>query len=302
MRALLLVVAAATIAACARQPRAPAPADAAHQEEIEAWRTRRDARLRGEDGWLTLVGLHWLDEGENRFLPDPSAHALRPVMAESEGGFALVRDGERVTLSAAPEAGLLHDGQPVTQLDLRSDAQGSPTVVAAGPFRFFVIARRDRLGVRVRDTQSPVRLGFTGIDNYPIDGRFRVRARLEPYTPPKEIPIPNILGGVDPEVAPGALAFELDGREYRLDPILEEGSEELFVIFGDATNGGETYGAGRFVYAPMPGPDGVTVLDFNKAYNPPCVFTPYATCPLPPPQNRLPIAVTAGEKMYGAPH
>jgi hypothetical protein len=311
-RFLLLAVATlvALLVACVRDAATPEASDPEHVAAIEAWRARRDARLRSEDGWLTLVGLHWLEEGENRFVPDPEGHVLRPVAPGSgpgsgpgsNEGFALLRSGERVTLVAPAPAGLTHDGRPVTRLELRSDAEDNPTVVDAGPFRFLVIARRGRLALRVRDTQSPVRLEFSGIDNYPIATGYRVRARFEPYEPAREIPIPNVLGGVDPEVSPGALVFELDGQRHRLDPILERGSEELFVIFGDATNGHETYGAGRFVYAPMPGADGTTVLDFNKAYNPPCVFTPYATCPLPPPQNRLPIPISAGEKMYGEPH
>jgi uncharacterized protein (DUF1684 family) len=127
-----------------------------------------------------------------------------------------------------------------------------------------------------------------------------VAARFEPYNPKKSIPIPNILGNVTQEPSPGAVVFSIGGQEYRLDAVEEEGEEDLFLIFGDRTNGTATYGAGRFLYAPRPGPDGKTVVDFNKAYNPPCAFTAYATCPLPPPQNRLSVAVTAGEKRYGA--
>jgi hypothetical protein len=139
---------------------------------------------------------------------------------------------------------------------------------------------------------------FTGMEYFPIAPEWRLTARFEPYTPAKTIPIPNVFGRLEDSPSPGSLVFTVDGREYRLDPVLETGETDLFIIFGDQTNGRETYGAGRFLYAKPAGPDGTTVLDFNKSYNPPCVFTPYATCPLPPPQNKLPFRIPAGEKRY----
>src|SRR5262249_36692070 len=160
------------------------------------------------------------------------------------------------------------------------------------------IKRGDRFALRVRDQNNDARTRFRGLEYFPIDPKWRIEARLERYDSAKMIPIANVTGTVNESPSPGTLVFEIDGQSYKLDPILEKGSTDLFVIFADATSGRETYGAGRFVYAPAPGPDGKTVLDFNKAHNPSCAFTRYATCPLPPRQNRLRIRIDAGEKKY----
>jgi uncharacterized protein (DUF1684 family) len=259
------------------------------------------ASLKREDGWLTLVGLFWLQEGSNRAGTDPKADriVLPEGSAPKELG-SLDLSGGVVTLRANPNVGLTVGGKPVTTMTLRADADtDGPTVVERGRIRFYVIKRATRIGVRVKDSQSPVRLSFHGIDSYPIDAKWRFEARFDAYRPPKSVAVPNILGSIDDEKSPGAVVFAVGGHEYRLDAVTEEGTDELFLIFADATNGTETYGGGRFLYAKPPGPDGRTVVDFNKAYNPPCVFTPYATCPLPPRANRLPIGIEAGEKTYG---
>ena len=278
-----------------------APSPEAHRAEIEAWRAKRMASLKREDGWLTLVGLFWLQEGENRFGSDPKSNRIvfpKDTTPAAMGSLDLSKGV--VTLRAAPDAGLTSAGQPVTTLVLRSDADGPPTIVKHGRISFFVIKRGERLGIRVKDSANPVLLGFHGIDSYPIDGRWRFDARWEPSPPGKTIPVPNILGSVDQEKSPGAVVFEVGGRPYRLDAVQEAGSDQLFLIFGDETNGVETYGGGRFLYTALPDKDGRVVVDFNKAYNPPCVFTPYATCPLPPRQNRLALRVEAGEKKFGS--
>jgi uncharacterized protein (DUF1684 family) len=171
--------------------------------------------------------------------------------------------------------------------------------VQHGTLSLYLIERGNRTAVRVKDSASAPRRRFSGIESFPVREAWRVPARLDRYPPKKSIPIPNVLGGVTQEPSPGAVVFTVGGREYRLDAVEEEGEKDLFLIFGDRTNGVVTYGAGRFLYVSPPGADGRTVVDFNKAYNPPCAFTPFATCPLPPPQNRLPIAVEAGEKRYG---
>lgn len=308
LSALALLALLPAAAACRREP-TPSPAAAPtaeaaaeHVTAVEEWRARRDARLRSEDGWLSLVGLLWLKEGENSFGSDAANDLVFPPNAPARAG-TLALAGGKVTLRAEPGAGLTDaDGKPLTTLELKSDGEGEPTLVKLGTLSFFVIERGDRLGLRLKDSQSAVRTGFTGIESFPIAARWRVEGRLEPYTPPKIIPVPNILGSVDDSTSPGAIVFAVDGKEVRLDPILEEGSEDLFVIFGDETNGHETYGGGRFLYTQPPGPDGKVVLDFNQSYNPPCVFTPFATCPLPPAQNKLPFRIEAGEKMYGAQH
>ena len=285
------------LAATACSPRV----DPGYRREIETWRQRRAERLRRDDGWLTLAGLFWLDPGSNPFGSGPEAKiSLRGPGVPPVAG-AIVLENGRTRLEPAPGAVLTADGRPATASDLVSDENGSPTVLRIGTFSFFVIRRGEKMGVRVRDTESPARKNFKGLDYFPIDPSWRVTARFEPYTPLKHIAVPTALGFPEDDVSPGALAFEHGGKTYRLDPVFEQGSEELFLIFGDRTNGKETYGAGRFVYAPMP-KDGKTVIDFNKAYSPPCIFTPYATCPFPPPQNHLPTEVRAGEKTYSGAH
>jgi hypothetical protein len=276
----------------------PPPADSsAHRREIEQWRARRLERLESPEGWLTLVGLSWLEPGKNAVGSDAGNRVVLPAGKAAPFVGTLDRAGDGVTFHAAPGAGVTSNGAPVTTLVLRSDKDGEPTALSLGTLTFYLIARGDRLGVRVKDSESPARRGFHGLEYYAIDPKWRVEARFEPYSPPKKVAIPNILGSVDQEDCPGALAFEIDGKTYRLDPVIERGETDFFVIFGDRTNGTDTYGAGRFLYASPP-VGGKTVLDFNKAYNPPCVFTPYATCPLPPPENRLATRVEAGEKAY----
>ena len=270
-----------------------------YRAEIEKWRADRVRRLTAEDGWLSVVGLSWLEEGDNSVGSAPSARvALFSGRTPARLGTIRLARGS-ASFTAAPGVSVTHGGKPVRTIALASDADGEPTILQHGTVSFYAIRRGDRLGIRVKDSAAPARREFQGIDGYAIDPKWRVAARFEPYNPKKSIPIPNILGNVTQEPSPGAVVFSIGGREYRLDAVEEEGEEDLFLIFGDRTNGTATYGAGRFLYAPRPGPDGKTFVDFNKAYNPPCAFTAYATCPLPPPQNRLPVAVTAGEKRYG---
>ena len=282
----------------------PGPGGASPEEDyrrqIEAWRAGRLGRLTSDTGWLTVVGLFWLEPGKNAVGGDPGNRVVLPAGKAPAYAGTLDRAGDAVTFHAAPGAGVTSGGKPVASLALRADVDGEPTILSTGTVSFFVIRRGDRLGVRVRDSDSAARRAFHGIRSYAVDPRWRVEARFEPYAPPRKIAIPTILGTTELEESPGALVFELSGKTYRLDPVLETGETDYFVIFADRTNGTDTYGAGRFVYAPPP-VGGRTVIDFNKAYNPPCAFTAYATCPLPPPQNRLPVRVEAGEKTYGHP-
>jgi uncharacterized protein (DUF1684 family) len=247
-----------------------------------------------------LIGLVWLEEGENSVGSAPGSRILLPAgKAPVLMGSILLEKGS-VSVRADPGSGLTADGKPVTAMPLATDSGGGPaTVLKRGSISFYVIARGSRLGVRVKDSEAETRRDFRGIESFPYDERYRVEARFEPYVPPRDIAVPNVLGTVETQPSPGALVFELDGKTYRLDPVRETGESDLFVIFGDGTNGRETYGGGRFLYAKPPAVGGKTILDFNRAYNPPCVFTPYATCPLPPKQNKLPIRIKAGEKTYG---
>ena len=275
------------------------PAEAAYRSDVEKWRAARIAGLTSAEGWLTVVGLSWLKDGDNAVGSDPANAVVFPA-GKSPRLLGHIRlAGGKAHLDVAPGVAVTHDGKSVRSLDLVSDEKGEPTVLRHGTLAFHVIRRGDRLGVRVKDSASSARKSFRGIASYPVAPGWRVPARFEPYPAGKTIPIPNVLGNVTQEPSPGALVFSIGGRERRIDAVEEEGEDEFFLIFGDSTNGITTYGAGRFLYAPRPGADGRTVVDFNKAYNPPCAFTPFATCPLPPPQNRLPIAVEAGEKSYG---
>jgi hypothetical protein len=273
--------------------------EATHRAEIEKWRADRIRRLTAEDGWLSVVGLSWLEEGDNSVGSAAANRVVLPRLAPERLGTIRLSRGKAV-LTVAPGVAVTHDGKPIGTIELRSDADGKPTVVRHGTLSFYLIQRSDRLGVRVKDGASAARKAFHGIDSYPVSAAWRLTARFAPHQPKKALPIPNVLGTVTQELSPGAVVFTIGGSEYRLDAVEEEGTDELFLIFGDRTNGAETYGAGRFLYAPRPGPDGKTVVDFNKAYNPPCAFTAFATCPLPPPQNRLPIRIEAGEKHMGS--
>lgn len=289
-----LALAAMTIlAGCKIEEKKIDPAVAqAVTTEVEQWKANRDKRLHAEDGWLTLIGLHWLQEGENVVtLTKPGAPPVK-----------LELNGNSVTLF--PTATMTIEGKPVTaETPLLNDAdEKGPTIVQMGSVRFNVIKRGPRYALRVKDAEAETLTKFKGLDYYPIDPAMHLEARFEPYHPPKQIPIQDITGQTSNSVAPGALVFTIDGKEYRLDPIIEEGSDEFFIIFRDQTSKDSTYGAGRYLYAKKPGPDGKVIVDFNKAYNPPCAFTPYATCPLPPMQNRLPIRIEAGEKKYAGGH
>jgi len=276
------------------------PTAAEHAAEIAAWRGRRLARLTAEDGWLSLTGLFWLSPGDNAVGSDPDCAVTLPAGRAPERLGVILVDGRAAVFEPRLPAdpGLAVGGTPLQGPNpLVSDAAGEPTVVALGPVRFHLVERGGRLAVRVRDAGNPARRSLAGIPAFPVDLRWRFDARFVPHDPPLRFDVAGILGTFETEVSPGAVLFTVDGRELRLDPILERGESDYWIVFGDRTNGSDTYAGGRFVYVPPP-EGGRTVLDFNKAYNPPCVFTPFSTCPLPPPQNRLPIRVEAGEKIY----
>jgi len=280
---------------------APTPPAPTYTAEIEGWRADRLSRLTAEDGWPSVVGLFWLVEGENRIGSAKDNAVVLPASTPAHLGSIVVEKGQatlRPLMEAGSRSGLTADGEAVSgPRALASDAGEAATRLRTGSVLFYVIERAGKLAVRVKDSQSEARREFHGLEYFPIDPSWRIEARFEPYDPPRPISVPNVLGHQDTEKSPGALVFERAGQTYRLDPVLERGETDYFVIFGDATNGKETYGAGRFLYVKPP-VDGKTIIDFNKAYNPPCVFTDYATCPLPPAQNRMKVRVEAGEKEY----
>lgn len=277
---------------------APEPASAALQAEVDAWRAHRFASLTGENGWLSLVALLPLHSGANSLgsaagstlrldRPDVPAHAARISVS-----------GGKVMLKAARGSGITLDGKPVTQLQMQTDASGSPTVLALGTLRFFVIDRLGHLFLRVRDVQNPKRNAFRGVETFPVSDAWSINARFEPYVPAHQVTIMNVLGLEQQIPSPGAVVFEKDGRSWRLDTLDEDpSSDALTLMFADATSGRETYGAGRFLEVPRPS-NGSVQVNFNRAYNPPCAFSSFATCPLPPPQNKIALRVEAGEKRY----
>jgi len=267
-----------------------------YNREIEQWRAKRIEELAGEDGWLSLVGLFWLNPGQNRFGSASTNEIVLPKNRSPRIAGSLWLENGIVRLQARPGAGLTHDGVAVSDLELQSDADGKQTVLKLGSLKLYVIKRGEKLGLRVKDAKNPARFSFSGIDHFPLDLKWRVKAKFQPYNPPKLIPVVNVLGMVEEMTSPGLLIFNLGEETYRLEPVLEKGESHLFVIFADKTTGKDTYGAGRYLYADPPAGDGTVILDFNKAHNPPCAYTRFATCPLPPKQNRLPVRVEAGEK------
>jgi uncharacterized protein (DUF1684 family) len=278
---------------------APAPSPAGYKAEVEAWRRDREARLRAPDGWLSLVGLTWLHPGENRFGAAPDDEVRLPPPAPPHAG-ALLVDGTAARVRLAPGASASLNGKPFAAREgaLRTDAaDATPDLLGFGGVTLQVIDRAGRLGARVKDPASPTRRAFAGLAWFPIDPAYDTVARLEAHAAPVEIVVPDATGGTQHLESPGTLAFTLLGKPTRLDAVRDGPDDgDLLVVFRDATTGHETYGAGRFLRAQRR-PDGSYAVDFNRAYSPPCAFTPYATCPLPPPQNRLGVRIPAGEKV-----
>lgn len=274
------------------------PTDPSYLKEIEKWRNERLEEINGETGWNTLVGLFWLHEGKNSFGSDPSNDIVLPRNSAPKYAGTLHLGNGTVRLNSKLEVGITSGGDRVRDVVLRSDADGLPTPLKLGSLTMFVIKRGEKFGLRVKDKRHPARANFAGLTYFPVDASWRVQGKLEAYVPSKVIPIVNVLGMIDNMTSPGVLVFEIRGKEYRLDPVLEKGSKQLFVIFADQTSARETYGAGRYLYVDPPDAYGKVIIDFNKAYNPPCAFTKFATCPLPPRQNRLATRIDAGEKKY----
>jgi uncharacterized protein len=266
----LLILAAACMLAIA----------ASYQSEIESWRRAREERLKAEDGWLTVAGLFWLREGANSFGKSADNDIVLPDGPPQAGSFNLSAGKVTVTMNAST----------------RAIANDSADAVKVGRLVLLVIKRSDKFGIRLKDPESANRRNFHGLEYYPPKEEYRVTARF--VAEPKQIPILNILGQTEPSESPGYAVFRMNGKELRVRPILEApGAKELFYIFKDQTAGKETYPAGRYLYSDLP-KDGQVILDFNKAYNPPCSFTDYATCPLPPRENHLDVRIEAGEKKY----
>jgi uncharacterized protein len=289
----------AAILAIAGVATAADPSASSYERSVNDWRAQHDSWLKAEDGWLTVVGLNWLKEGENRVGSNPGFEVPLPSSAPERVGTITVTKSQAHFVSEPGVMVTLGD-RPARAADLTPDTGHNYDVLAVGRVKFFLIKREDKLAVRIKDNDSSARQQFTGSRWYPIDPSWRIQATFIPWGEPHALTFDTIVGVKESNQSPGYVTFERDGTEYSLEPVID-GTELRFVI-RDGTSGKTTYFASRFLYADMPKNGlrqiGPVELDFNRAENPPCVFTEFATCPLPPPQNRLPLAVTAGEQMY----
>ena len=279
---------------CQCNQQAGKESEAEYKKNIRQWRKKRLQSLKSPDGWLNLAGLYWLDQGKNTMGSDSTMDVVFPEKAPGRLGTLYLEEGH-ITFVPHPGIQVMQDGKPLKKKkSLKSDAEGKATRLTHGSLKWFVIKRGDQYGIRLRDRESPLLDKVDHIPAFPVKPRWKIRATFVAYDPPRSIEIPNVLGGTYKDELPGELRFEYEGRQYTLYPTGTR--ENLFVVFGDNTNAEQTYGGGRFLSVEGPDKKNITFLDFNKAYNPPCAFTPYATCPLPPRENILPFKVRAGEK------
>jgi uncharacterized protein len=300
-----VVACASILAICAAT--SLAQQNATWEQDLSTWHTQHAADLQKPDGWLALAGLVWLEPGDN---PMGSAADSKLRLPASGPGHVGILHLEGTTVSLRPPAegfpaGLLVDGKPAQPQDLHASSdndKGNPRMTI-GSLNFYAVRRGDRFGLRIKDAKSPTLVGFHGLKWYPPNSHYLVQAKWIPYNPPKTIKLATMIGTAYDAPVPGAAEFQLDGKTYHLEPVTEENPPvKLFFILKDSTSATKTYGACRFLYTPLP-PNGLHkpgefVLDFNHLENPPCAYTPFATCPLPPRGNRLPIPLPVGELRY----
>ncbi len=271
-------------------------AQSTYRAQVEKWRRAYEATLKSDDGWLTVTGLFWLHEGENKFGSDPlNDIVLTEGNVPAELGSFNMHDG-KIEVTISPGVQIKMKGQTVQSAAILPDSEDR---LALGDLSLLVHKSGERYAVRVKDKNSRLRKNFAGVSWFPIDEHYRVTARFVPYDPPHELEIQNLAGDTLKIPSPGYAEFTLAGEQYRLEAIAQ--ASGLNFIFRDLTSGKETYPAARFLDTPAP-TNGQLILDFNEAYNPPCAYNPYTTCPLPPPQNRLRIRIAAGEMMYKGTH
>ncbi|MEB1625592.1 DUF1684 domain-containing protein [Xanthomonas campestris] len=302
---LLGMLVAVGVLGCGREaPPAPAPValDKTFLADNAAWREARLTELRAPDGWTSLVGLHWLSL-KAHYIGRSADSGIRLAVGPPKMGMV---SSERDAVWFVPERGaaLTVGGKPLTgKIRFQSDVDPQPTLIGFddGKGVLSLIHRGDRYALRVKHADAPSRTGFAGLEYWPIDPSWRIQARYVPNNVGKTIPIVDIVGISSEQPNAGAIEFERDGKTYRLEAIGEPG-RPMFVVFADRTSGHGSYSAGRFLDLEAPDASGHVVVDFNRAINPPCAFTPFATCPLPPPENRIDLAVSAGEKAYKAAH
>ena len=264
------------------------------------WRNGRKQDLLKPDGWTSLVGLHWL-ELKAHYVGSSTGSGIRLAVGPPKLGMVEQRDG-RIYLTPESGVALTLDGEPLKgRVELKTDHDQAPSLLGfdEGKGLLSVIKRGQRFGLRIKYAEAPTRLQFAGLDYWPADPDWRIVGKFVPHPPGKTLSIVDIIGTATDAPNPGAVEFVRDGKTYRIEAMAEPGNE-LFLVFADRTSGHGSYPAGRFMDTPGPDAQGRVVLDFNRAYSPPCAFTTFATCPLPPPENRLDLAITAGEKTYGS--
>jgi uncharacterized protein (DUF1684 family) len=266
-----------------------------HRQAIEAWRSNRHERLLRSDGWLTLVGLEWLKDGENR-VGSAADNDIRLSGGPEYWGSVFLK-GDKLRFVSHDTDNVMINGEPSPEIDLIADVDGDPTLVASDNLSFYTIFR-ESFALRVKDSQAPVLLSFKGLDNYPIDESWHITGRFVRAETGTVIEIANVLGQISESPVYGTIEFDMNGETHRLLGLGDAHSKSLWFIFADRTSGHGSYGAGRFLYSETMPENGHLIIDFNKAYNPPCAFNPYSTCPLPPQENRMDLLVTAGEKDF----
>ena len=279
----------------------PVAADPAFVADNQAWRAERRARLLEPDGWASLVGLHWI-ELPAHYVGSGATNGIRLAKGPDKLGL-LQQQGGKVWLTPEADAGLTVDGEAATdRFELQSDLSATPTLVGfdAGRGQLSLVERGGRRALRVKHAEADTLTRLGPLDYWPADPAWRVPARFVAHPVGKTLQIMDITSQQAPQPNPGLVEFEHGGATYRLEA-LEGEDGGLFLVFADRTSGHDSYGAGRYLYTAAPAADGSLLVDFNRAYNPPCVFTDFATCPLPPPENRLDLAITAGEKKYARP-
>jgi uncharacterized protein (DUF1684 family) len=269
--------------------------DDSYIKQIRLWQKQRLERLKAPDSWLSLAGLFWLEEGENTFGGDSDNDFIIHIegLPEHIGVFILKKG--IVKFRADNTVDVYHNNKPVKEIVLENDSSSKPTILKFHSLSWFVVKRGNRLGIRLKDAKHPRMKQLKKIEMFPIDSGWRIKAVFEKFENPRIIKTPTVLGYLEEQPCPGVLVFRFRGKSFRLFPFEED--RDFFLVFGDLTNTHETYGGGRFLVVEKPDKNGMCWIDFNKSYNPPCVFSPYATCPLPPEENRLPIRITAGELM-----
>jgi uncharacterized protein (DUF1684 family) len=271
-----------------------ADTDQSYRASVAKWRQDYETSLKAEDGWLSVSGLFWLHEGENQFGSDPLNDIVLPSSVPAHAGTFVYAAG-KTTLHANSAANITLNGKKIEDAELHPDVPSDR--VRLGDLTLYVHASGTRHAIRVKDKNSKIRKDFTGLSWFPVDESYRVTAKFVPYTPAKQVKIQTVMGDFDNDSIAGYVVFSLHGKEYRLDAEQDK-NMELSFVFRDLTSGKLTYPAARFLDAEAP-KNGMVVLDFNQAYNPPCAYNPYTTCPIPAPENRLRVEIPAGEKIYG---